>query len=194
MRPLIFTSGNTVLEAFACGVPVVVPRTQGFQDTVRHDETGNTTHPHTLSTLPIEIPPYYHTLSTHTPCQHTPFQHTLSRYRHIDIPYHYIISTHPIKTPYDTTKLVTHPQPLSTNSINTPPYQRTLSIYRHINALCQHPPLSVHTLYQHSLSTHHMNRAYYSLDLLHSTRTPPSSTTHFPSLTTTITTTHRFFI
>lgn len=34
------TLGNTVLEAFACGVPVVVPRTQGFRDTVRHDQDG----------------------------------------------------------------------------------------------------------------------------------------------------------
>lgn len=34
------TLGNTVLEAFACGLPVVVPRTQGFEDTVRHDQTG----------------------------------------------------------------------------------------------------------------------------------------------------------
>ena len=30
------TLGNTVLESFSCGVPVVVPRTQGFQDTVTH--------------------------------------------------------------------------------------------------------------------------------------------------------------
>jgi len=30
------TLGNTVLEAFACKIPVVVPRTQGFLDTV-HD-------------------------------------------------------------------------------------------------------------------------------------------------------------
>lgn len=34
------TLGNTVLEAFACGVPVVVPRTQGFRDTVRHEVDG----------------------------------------------------------------------------------------------------------------------------------------------------------
>eukprot|EP01035_Chromulina_nebulosa_P029334 gene29334-38865_t len=31
------TLGNTVLEAFACGIPVVVPRTQGFSDTVQHE-------------------------------------------------------------------------------------------------------------------------------------------------------------
>jgi len=29
-----------VLEALACGVPVVVPRTQGFRDTVRHEQDG----------------------------------------------------------------------------------------------------------------------------------------------------------
>lgn len=34
------TLGNTVLEAQACGLPVVVPRTQGFVDTVRHGEDG----------------------------------------------------------------------------------------------------------------------------------------------------------
>ena len=34
------TLGNTVLEAFACGVPVVVPRTQGFRDTVHHEVDG----------------------------------------------------------------------------------------------------------------------------------------------------------
>jgi glycosyltransferase involved in cell wall biosynthesis len=34
------TLGNTVLEAFACGVPVVVPRTQGFRDTVSHEVDG----------------------------------------------------------------------------------------------------------------------------------------------------------
>lgn len=34
------TLGNTVLEAFACGIPVVVPRTQGFNDTVRHNVDG----------------------------------------------------------------------------------------------------------------------------------------------------------
>jgi phosphatidylinositol alpha 1,6-mannosyltransferase len=34
------TLGNTVLEAFACGIPVVVPRTQGFSDTVSHQENG----------------------------------------------------------------------------------------------------------------------------------------------------------
>ena len=33
-------TGNTVLEAFACGIPVVVPRTQGFSDTVKHEDTG----------------------------------------------------------------------------------------------------------------------------------------------------------
>lgn len=34
------TLGNTVLEAFACSIPVVVPRTQGFRDTVRHNDDG----------------------------------------------------------------------------------------------------------------------------------------------------------
>lgn len=34
------TLGNTVLEAFACGIPVVVPRTQGFSDTVKHEVDG----------------------------------------------------------------------------------------------------------------------------------------------------------
>ncbi len=34
------TLGNTVLEAFACGLPVVVPRTQGFVNTVAHDTNG----------------------------------------------------------------------------------------------------------------------------------------------------------
>jgi len=34
------TLGNTVLEAYACGIPVVVPRTQGFCDTVRDEEDG----------------------------------------------------------------------------------------------------------------------------------------------------------
>lgn len=34
------TLGNTVLESFACGKPVVVPRTQGFQDTVTHEVNG----------------------------------------------------------------------------------------------------------------------------------------------------------
>ena len=34
------TLGNTVLEAHACGIPVVVPLTQGFQDTVTHEEDG----------------------------------------------------------------------------------------------------------------------------------------------------------
>lgn len=34
------TLGNTVLEAFAVGLPVVVPRTQGFRDTVRHGVDG----------------------------------------------------------------------------------------------------------------------------------------------------------
>lgn len=34
------TLGNTVLEAFACNIPVVVPRTQGFNDTVRHTVDG----------------------------------------------------------------------------------------------------------------------------------------------------------
>eukprot|EP00596_Hydrurales_sp_CCMP1899_P005455 CAMPEP_0119035374 /NCGR_PEP_ID=MMETSP1177-20130426/2294_1 /TAXON_ID=2985 /ORGANISM="Ochromonas sp, Strain CCMP1899" /LENGTH=416 /DNA_ID=CAMNT_0006993463 /DNA_START=524 /DNA_END=1774 /DNA_ORIENTATION=+ len=34
------TLGNTVLEAFACGLPVVVPRCQGFQDTVEDTVNG----------------------------------------------------------------------------------------------------------------------------------------------------------
>jgi glycosyltransferase involved in cell wall biosynthesis len=34
------TLGNTVLEAFACGIPVIVPRTQGFSDTVQHEKNG----------------------------------------------------------------------------------------------------------------------------------------------------------
>lgn len=34
------TLGNTVLEAFACGIPVVVPRTQGFCDTVTDGHNG----------------------------------------------------------------------------------------------------------------------------------------------------------
>ena len=34
------TLGNTVLEAFSCGIPVVVPRTQGFLDTVQHKFDG----------------------------------------------------------------------------------------------------------------------------------------------------------
>jgi hypothetical protein len=34
------TLGNTVLEAQACGTPVVVPHTQGFKDTVIHGEDG----------------------------------------------------------------------------------------------------------------------------------------------------------
>jgi len=34
------TLGNTVLEALACGIPVVVPHTQGFRDTVRHEQDG----------------------------------------------------------------------------------------------------------------------------------------------------------
>ena len=34
------TLGNTVLEAFACGVPVVVPRCQGFCDTVADTKDG----------------------------------------------------------------------------------------------------------------------------------------------------------
>jgi glycosyltransferase involved in cell wall biosynthesis len=34
------TLGNTVLEAHACSVPVVVPRTQGFCDTVKHEKDG----------------------------------------------------------------------------------------------------------------------------------------------------------
>ena len=34
------TLGNTVLEAFACSIPVVVPDTQGFRDTVKHQQNG----------------------------------------------------------------------------------------------------------------------------------------------------------
>ena len=34
------TLGNTVLEAFSCGIPVVVPKTQGFLDTVSHEYNG----------------------------------------------------------------------------------------------------------------------------------------------------------
>lgn len=34
------TLGNTVLEAFACGIPVVAPNTQGFCDTVRNGIDG----------------------------------------------------------------------------------------------------------------------------------------------------------
>lgn len=34
------TLGNTVLESFACEVPVVVPYTQGFRDTVHHELDG----------------------------------------------------------------------------------------------------------------------------------------------------------
>lgn len=34
------TLGNTVLEAHACGIPVVVPLTQGFCNTVTHGEDG----------------------------------------------------------------------------------------------------------------------------------------------------------
>ena len=34
------TLGNTVLEAHACCIPVVVPLTQGFRDTVTHGEDG----------------------------------------------------------------------------------------------------------------------------------------------------------
>ncbi|CAM9121167.1 unnamed protein product [Ectocarpus sp. 13 AM-2016] len=34
------TLGNTVLEAHASGTPVVVPRAQGFIDTVNHEEDG----------------------------------------------------------------------------------------------------------------------------------------------------------
>jgi glycosyltransferase involved in cell wall biosynthesis len=34
------TLGNTVLESFACEVPVVVPYTQGFRDTVQHEVDG----------------------------------------------------------------------------------------------------------------------------------------------------------
>ena len=74
-----------MLEAFACGVPVVVPRTQGFQDTVRHDETGNTPR--------IKSTPYQHTLSTHP--INTPYQHTLSTHP-INTPYQHTLSTHPI--------------------------------------------------------------------------------------------------
>ena len=32
--------GNTVLEAHASGIPVLVPRTQGFVDTVSHESDG----------------------------------------------------------------------------------------------------------------------------------------------------------
>lgn len=34
------TLGNTVLESFSCNIPVVVPDTQGFQDTVHHGVDG----------------------------------------------------------------------------------------------------------------------------------------------------------
>jgi hypothetical protein len=34
------TLGNTVLEAFSCGIPVVVPKTQGFSDTVKDKIDG----------------------------------------------------------------------------------------------------------------------------------------------------------
>lgn len=34
------TLGNTVLEAFSCSIPVVVPRTQGFLDTVEDKKNG----------------------------------------------------------------------------------------------------------------------------------------------------------
>ena len=34
------TLGNTVLEAFSCGIPVVVPLTQGFMDTVHEGIDG----------------------------------------------------------------------------------------------------------------------------------------------------------
>ena len=34
------TLGNTVLEAFACGLPAVVPLTQGFCDTVEDGASG----------------------------------------------------------------------------------------------------------------------------------------------------------
>eukprot|EP00924_Labyrinthula_sp_SR-Ha-C_P013834 maker-scaffold_5-snap-gene-15.0-mRNA-1 protein AED:0.04 eAED:0.04 QI:50/0.25/0.2/0.6/1/1/5/0/790 len=34
------TLGNTVLESLACGTPVIVPRAQGFVDTVSPDENG----------------------------------------------------------------------------------------------------------------------------------------------------------
>jgi len=37
---LFETLGNTVLEAHACGTAVVVPKTQGFLDTVSHGEDG----------------------------------------------------------------------------------------------------------------------------------------------------------
>ena len=39
------TLGNTVLEAFSCAIPVVVPRTQGFCDTVDHEVDGFLFHP-----------------------------------------------------------------------------------------------------------------------------------------------------
>jgi glycosyltransferase involved in cell wall biosynthesis len=43
------TLGNTVLEAFACGLPVVVPRCQGFQDTVgKKQRCGDIMYTHLL--------------------------------------------------------------------------------------------------------------------------------------------------
>eukprot|EP01031_Cornospumella_fuschlensis_P034676 gene34676-41990_t len=40
------TLGNTVLEANACALPVVTPRTQGFVNTVRHGDNGFLFDPH----------------------------------------------------------------------------------------------------------------------------------------------------
>jgi len=34
------TLGNTVLEAFACAIPAICPRTQGFLDTIDHGKNG----------------------------------------------------------------------------------------------------------------------------------------------------------
>lgn len=34
------TLGNTILESHACGTPVVVPKSQGFIDTVTHSKDG----------------------------------------------------------------------------------------------------------------------------------------------------------
>lgn len=45
------TLGNTVLESHACGVPVVVPRTQGFLDTVSDGVDGLFFEPRSVSSL-----------------------------------------------------------------------------------------------------------------------------------------------
>jgi glycosyltransferase involved in cell wall biosynthesis len=37
---LFETLGNTILEAHACGIPVIAPRAQGFVDTVTHGKDG----------------------------------------------------------------------------------------------------------------------------------------------------------